>query len=80
MAITKIIPIKARLDHVLDYTSNENKTENKNYGDIKYQDLHNVIDYVEADYNTEEPGLGSETKYYMRSTNRTKNLVHWNPP
>lgn len=54
MAITKIIPIKARLDHVLDYTSNENKTENKNYGDIKYQDLHNVIDYVEADYKTEK--------------------------
>ena len=54
MAITKIIPIKVRLDHVLDYACNENKTNNKNYGAINYQDLHNVLDYIEADYKTEK--------------------------
>jgi hypothetical protein len=54
MAITKIKPIKVRLDHVLKYASNETKTTNENYGNLKYQDLHNVLDYVEADYKTEK--------------------------
>ena len=54
MAITKIKPIKVRLDHVIDYASNEDKTANKFYGTVKYQDLHNVIEYVEADYKTEK--------------------------
>ena len=54
MAITKIKPIKVRLDHVIDYASNEDKTANNFYGTVKYQDLHNVIEYVEADYKTEK--------------------------
>ena len=54
MAITKIKPIKVRLDHVIDYASNEEKTTNNFYGTVKYQDLHNVIEYVEADYKTEK--------------------------
>lgn len=53
MAITKIIPIKVRLDHVIDYASNENKTINSNYGTVKFQDLHNALDYIEEDYKTE---------------------------
>lgn len=54
MAITKIIPIKVRLDHVIDYASNENKTINSNYGTVKFQDLHNALDYIEEDYKTEK--------------------------
>lgn len=54
MAITKIKPIKVRLDHVIDYASNENKTENNNYGKVEYQDLHNAIEYIETDYKTEK--------------------------
>ena len=49
MAYTSIWKIDSRLDNVLNYTINEMKTFNENY-----QDLHNVIDYVGADYKTEK--------------------------
>ena len=49
MAYTSIWKIDSRLDNVLNYTTNEMKTFNENY-----QDLHNVIDYVGADYKTEK--------------------------
>ena len=52
MAVTGIWKIEGRLDKVLDYITNENKTYNDNFGN--YQALHNVIDYVGADYNTEQ--------------------------
>ena len=54
MATTNIRPIKKRLDHVLVYAGNEQKTFNTNYGEYKYQDLHNVIEYAESDYKTEK--------------------------
>ena len=49
MATTKIWKIEKRLDHVLTYTSNVEKTFNKNYGtqsSIPYSDLHNVLVYA----------------------------------
>ena len=49
MAYTSIWKIDSRLDHVLNYTTNEMKTTKENY-----QDLHNVIDYVGAEYKTEK--------------------------
>ena len=49
MAITKIKPIKVRLDHVLNYVSNKNKTYNKDYGKINLKSLHDVLNYVEDD-------------------------------
>ena len=52
MAVTGIWKIEGRLDKVLDYTTNENKTYNDNFGN--YQALHNVIDYVGAEYKTEQ--------------------------
>ena len=54
MAITKIKPIKVRLDHVLNYASNRNKTYNKDYGKINLKSLHDVLNYVEDDYKTEK--------------------------
>ena len=54
MAITKIKPIKVRLDHVLNYASNKNKTYNKDYGKIDLKSLHDVLNYVEDDYKTEK--------------------------
>ena len=55
MATTNIRPIKKRLDHVLDYASNESKSLNKAYGKIySYTELHNVLEYVQADYKTEK--------------------------
>ena len=49
MAVTAIWKVKNRLDHVIDYTTNPQKTSG---GD--YKELHNVLDYIEADYKTEE--------------------------
>ena len=37
-----------------DYTTNIEKTINSDYGKDSYYDLHNVIDYVEADFKTEK--------------------------
>ena len=48
IATTGIWKIEKRLDNVIDYTTNSD------YGKDSYYDLHNVIDYVEADYKTEK--------------------------
>ena len=52
MATTGIWKIEKRLDNVLDYTTNVEKT--KHNENNNYYDLHNVIEYVESDYKTEE--------------------------
>ena len=49
MAVTQIWKVDNRLDHVIKYTTNEEKTNSNNY-----KELHNVIDYIESDYKTEE--------------------------
>ena len=54
MATTGIWKIDKRLDNVLDYTMDIEKTVNSEYGKTTYYDLHNVIDYVEADFKTEK--------------------------
>jgi len=54
MATTGIWKIDKRLDNVIDYTTNVEKTKNNEYGKATYYDLHNVIDYVEADFKTEK--------------------------
>ena len=54
MATTAIWKIQKRLDHVISYTTDENKTFNKEYGERLYQDLHNTINYIEEDFKTEK--------------------------
>lgn len=54
MATTGIWKIEKRLDNVINYTTNVEKTINTDYDKSNYYDLHNVIDYVEADYKTEK--------------------------
>ena len=54
MATNGIWKIDKRLDNVLKYTTNAEKTKNENYNNEFYCNLHNVIDYVEADYKTEK--------------------------
>lgn len=49
MAITQIWKVSNRLDHIIKYTTNEDKTGNENY-----KELHNVLDYATADYKTEK--------------------------
>lgn len=50
MAVVGIWKIEKRLDSVLNYTTNVEKTSS---GDL-YNDLHNVIDYTKADLKTEK--------------------------
>ena len=64
MATTGIWKISKRLDHVLDYTANVEKTLNSEYGVDSYKELHNVIDYATADYKTEK-------QYYVSGINCT---------
>ena len=54
MATTAIWKIQKRLDHVISYTTDETKTNNKDYGQELYNDLHNTIDYIEESYKTEK--------------------------
>jgi hypothetical protein len=49
MATTKIWKIDKRLDHVIKYTTNPEKTSKDSY-----KELHNVIEYAKASYKTEE--------------------------
>ena len=44
IATTGIWKIEKRLDNVIDYTTNIEKTINSDYGKDSYYDLHNVID------------------------------------
>lgn len=62
MATTGIWKIEKRLDHVIDYTTNIEKTLNSDYGKDAYRELHNVIEYAEADFKT-------ENQYYVSSLN-----------
>ena len=54
MATTGIWKIEKRLDHVLDYTMNVEKTLNAEYGKLDYQEFHKLQEYESYDYKTEK--------------------------
>lgn len=62
MATTGIWKIDKRLDNVINYTTNVEKTLNGSYAKESYLNLHNVIDYTKADYKTEK-------QYYVSGIN-----------
>ena len=62
MATCGIWKIKHRLDHVIDYTTNLEKTINADFGQLNYLDLHNTIEYAVCDYKTEK-------QYYVSGVN-----------
>ena len=53
MATTSLWEIHQRLDKVIDYTTNEEKTKEVIDQDL-YKALHNTIEYARADFKTEE--------------------------
>lgn len=63
MATTSLWEIHQRLDKVIDYTTNEEKTKETNQ-DL-YTALHNTIEYAKSDYKTEE-------QLYVTGINCTK--------
>ena len=54
MATTSLWKVENRLDKVIKYTTNIDKTKNENYETNFYRDLHNTIEYAKADFKTEE--------------------------
>ncbi len=54
MATTGIWKVNSNLKRVLQYTTNVEKTKNEKYDNCSYHDLHNLLDYVESDFKTEE--------------------------
>ena len=53
MATTKIWDIKGRVDSLINYAANPEKTEGKRYSEKQIQALHDVMDYASDDYKTE---------------------------
>ena len=54
MATTKIWAVKSRMDHVLDYAANEDKTRNEQWSKADYQSMRDVMDYAMNDAKTEQ--------------------------
>ncbi len=53
MATTKIWDIKGRLDSLINYAANPEKTDGNKYSEKQIQALHDVMDYASDDYKTE---------------------------
>jgi len=54
MATTAIWKVGKRLDKVIKYTTNLDKTTKKDNDNVIYKDLHNVVEYTKANFKTEE--------------------------
>ena len=53
MATTKIWDIKDRVDILINYAANPEKTDGNKYSEKQIQALHDVMDYASDDYKTE---------------------------
>ena len=53
MATTKIWDIKGRVDSLINYAANPEKTDGNKYSEKQIQALHDVMDYASDDYKTE---------------------------
>lgn len=53
MATTKIWDIKGRVDSLINYAANPQKTDGNKYTEKQIQALHDVMDYASDDYKTE---------------------------
>lgn len=54
MATTKIWDIKGRIDILIHYAANPDKTDGNNYNEIEFQALHDVMAYASDEYKTEK--------------------------
>lgn len=62
MATTKIWPVKTRLDHVLRYAEDKQKTENAEWNKVDYQSMRDVMEYA-------MDGTKTEQQYYVSGWN-----------
>jgi hypothetical protein len=65
MATTSIWKVENRIDKVINYTTNVEKTKNQDYGTDLYKSLHNTIEYTKADFKTEK-------QFYVTGINCTE--------
>lgn len=54
MATTSLWKVETRLDKVIKYATNEDKTTNIEFEQEIYKSLHNTIEYAKADFKTEK--------------------------
>ncbi len=82
MAVTSIWKIDTKLAKVIKYTTNGKKTENENFDseEINYNDLHHTMEYVKADYKTEQQyfvtGINCEKESALEEMIDTKKFFH----
>ena len=76
MATTGIWKIQKRLDHVINYITDVEKTLNIDYGNGYYAELHNFDEYKELDYKNEKDcyvsGINCVPEYVYRDMMFTK--------
>ena len=68
MAATRIWPIKGRLDSVINYVTNPEKTDGSRYTDTELQALTDVIDYA-------EDGAKTHNKVYVSGINVSPDIA-----
>ena len=64
MATTSLWKVETRLDKVIKYATNEDKTNNVEFEQEMYKSLHNTIEYAKSDFKTEK-------QYYVTGVNCT---------
>ncbi len=76
MATTAIWDVTDRLDRVIDYATNPNKTENLDFSSPDFQDLQKVLDYTQQDAKTERQfyvtGINCDPVTACEQMSRTK--------
>ncbi len=76
MATTAIWDVNDRLDRVIDYTTNPNKTENVDFSSPDFQSLRDVLEYTKQNYKTEKQfyvtGINCDPTIAYEQMSRTK--------
>ena len=76
MATTAILDVTDRLDRVIDYATNPQKTENLDFSSPGFQGLQNVLAYTQQDAKTEKQfyvtGINCDPATACQQMNRTK--------
>ena len=70
MATTKIWDIKGRVDSLINYAANPEKTDGNKYSEKQIQALHDVMDYASDDYKTER-------SLYVSGINTTPDMAKY---
>lgn len=76
MATTAIWDVNDRLDRVINYATNPNKTENLDFSSPDFQGLRDVLEYTKQDYKTEKQfyvtGINCDPAIACEQMSRTK--------